>query len=235
MQKKWGSMERQLLERMIGAIVLLVALVLIVPAILDGGGEADVEQPVSDAGQRAAVDDAPSRRIEIRLDEPADTPPLPQPSPQTSPQPSAQPSQKAAVAKDKAPDQAASAPVVDDPPKPVQKPPAKSPASVKPSKPAPVAPKPTVAPKTKKVVAFKTGWIVQLGSFSNQSNAQGLADRAKKKGFDSYLTPLKRSGKTLYRVRVGPPQDSRDKAAKLADDLRRAGFTGQVAEQVAGR
>jgi cell division septation protein DedD len=56
-----------------------------------------------------------------------------------------------------------------------------------------------------------------------------------KKGFAAYLMPVERSGKTLYRVRVGPPQTSRDKAAKLSDDLRRAGYTGQVTEQVAGR
>ena len=82
--------------------------------------------------------------------------------------------------------------------------------------------------------ALAAGWVVQLGSFSSQANAQGLADRTRAKGFASYLMPIERSGKRLYRVRVGPPRKTRDEAAGLADDLRKAGFKGQVAEQKAG-
>ena len=229
-QKKWGSMERQLLERMIGAVVLLVALVLIVPAILDGSGDGDdaVSPSSVDSGRTSVVDDPPlMRRYERRLDQPPETPPLPQPT-VANDEPAAQPAEKTGV-KQSSP-----------PAKPSQQ--AVPPASPQPAKsnkvaraPAPAPAKPKPAPKPKSLAAEKSGWVVQLGSFSNRANAQGLADRVKSKGFAAYLMPIERSGKTLYRVRVGPPQTSRDKAAKLSDDLRRAGYTGQVTEQVAGR
>ena len=45
--------------------------------------------------------------------------------------------------------------------------------------------------------------------------------------------PVQRSGKTLYRVRVGPPSKTRGEASKLAERLAAAGFKGQVAEQKA--
>jgi DedD protein len=215
MQKKWGSMERQLLERMIGAVVLLVALVLIVPAILDGGdddGGGEASPSVADVGRKSIPEDARTRRVEIRPDQPAPSPLQPQPS--VANKPVMRPPEEARV---KAAPQ-----------------PAKPPQPVKSAKASPAPAKPAPTPKVKKFAAIKTGWVVQLGSFSSQANAQGLADRVQAKGFAAYLTPVKRSGKTLYRVRVGPSQPSRDKAVKLADDLRRAGYSGQVAEQVAG-
>ena len=66
MQKKWGSMERQLLERMIGAVVLLVALVLIVPAILDGGdddGGGEASPSVADVGRKSIPESCQCRTL----------------------------------------------------------------------------------------------------------------------------------------------------------------------------
>ncbi len=235
-QKKWGTMERQLLERMIGAIVLLVALVLIVPAILDGSvdvdGSAEVVSSAAPDGSNAVVDDAPLQSVEIRLDQPSQSPPQPSLALDQIPVRSVE---KAPVTKSTEPSSSAQPVKVVKPPPPVKPVTvAEAPAeAVSTPKPKP-KPKPEPKPELKPPVQIKTGWIVQLGSFSSRANAQGLADRAQAKGFAAYLTPLKRSGKTLYRVRVGPPQSTRDKAAKRADDLRRAGFTGQVAEQVAG-
>ncbi|MBT8444311.1 MAG: SPOR domain-containing protein, partial [Gammaproteobacteria bacterium] len=94
-------------------------------------------------------------------------------------------------------------------------------------------PAPEVKPASAPSALLAAGWVVQLGSFSSLANAQGLADKTRAKGFQSYLMPIERSGKTLYRVRVGPPKKSRDEAAKLANQLKQAGFTGQVAEQTA--
>ena len=166
----------------------------------------------------------PLRRYEIRPNRPAETPPLPQPSVADSRAILTEPAEKSPAAHETAAAgtarQATTAGEVGQGCD--QRPPSLRPPSLHP------------APKAKQPVTIKTGWIVQLGSFSNRSNAQGLADRVQKKGFAAYLTPVKRSGKTLYRVRVGPSQPTRDKAAKLADDLRRAGYSGQVTEQVAG-
>ncbi len=51
-------MDRTLLERMVGAVVLVLLLVLLAPALLDGGAEGDAERnrPVSaDSGKRTEV------------------------------------------------------------------------------------------------------------------------------------------------------------------------------------
>jgi DedD protein len=76
----------------------------------------------------------------------------------------------------------------------------------------------------------KTGWVVQLGSFSSKQNARQLADEVGGRGFPVFLMELDQSGKTLYRVRVGP-QDSRAQATELAARLQRAGYSGQVTQR----
>ena len=76
----------------------------------------------------------------------------------------------------------------------------------------------------------KTGWVVQLGSFSSQQNARQLADKVGGSGFPVFLMELDRSGKKLYRVRVGP-RDTRAQATELAGRLKKAGYSGQVTQQ----
>ena len=243
-------MERQLLERMIGAAVLLVALVVIVPAVLDGRPDAE-ETPSTDA--RVAdvpAAEAPMRQVTIRPDRPAETPPVAtvataatDPTEQVETTITKQPAElaqsataaKAVVAAESPPETAAktgttaaakSAPE----PAPKTEPVARAPA---PEQPPGRKPAPEVKTASAPPDLLASGWVVQLGSFSSRANAQGLADKTRAKGFQSYLMPIERSGKTLYRVRVGPPKKSRNEAAKLARQLKQAGFTGQVAEQTA--
>lgn len=222
-------MERQLLERMIGAGVLLVALVVIVPAILNGRPEVGGQTQSDPSGQDAKVSEAPLRQHTIRLDRQSDSPPVARQAVADTPAPAPT---VAAGQETKSPEpepQAASAPVEKTQPEPQPEPPAQT-QTPKPSQPKP-APEPK--PPAARPAVVDAGWIVQLGSFSNRANAQGLADKTSAQGFSSYLMPIERSGKTLYRVRVGPPRKTRDEAARLADDLRKAGFKGQVAEQKA--
>lgn len=214
-------MERQLLERMIGAAVLVVALVVIVPAILDGRSD-DARQVLPDApGPGPAAPSTPMRQHTIRLDRPADSPPVARRAPAAAP--SAPPADALQAEPPRNP-----APTADSRPESGSGP---APAST----PAPIVSPSSEVTETPATAATQSGWIVQLGSFSNRANAQGLADQAQAKGFDAYLMPVQRSGKTLYRVRVGPPRKTRDAAASLANDLRRAGISGQVAEQLAER
>jgi len=49
-----------------------------------------------------------------------------------------------------------------------------------------------------------SAWVVQLGSFSSEKNAQELNQKLKKAGFRSFVEPLKQNNTTSYRVRVGP-------------------------------
>ena len=161
------------------------------------------------------------RRLTIRPDDETPAPPVslaaaapeepaatPEPAPEeaSAPTPAAPPQPKPAV-------KVAAA----TRPAPAPKPAAKKPP---PSKPTP--------PKR------EAGWVVQLGSFASKPNAEGLASKVKAAGYPSYLVPLDRDGKTLYRVRVGPPDDQRSKAEQLAGRLARAGYRGQVTRQEAG-
>ncbi len=70
-------------------------------------------------------------------------------------------------------------------------------------------------------------WAVQLGSFSNDENAEGLAADLRGQGFAAFLSRVQSGGRTLHRVRVGP-QGSRDEAEKVAAALAKAGHKGQV-------
>lgn len=48
-----------------------------------------------------------------------------------------------------------------------------------------------------------SGWAVQLGSFSSQATAERLAAEFRGDGYDALVMPVKSSGTTLYRVRIG--------------------------------
>ncbi len=46
--------------------------------------------------------------------------------------------------------------------------------------------------------------MVQLGSFSRQSNAEQLNEKLQEAGHKSFVEPVRQSGQQVYRVRVGP-------------------------------
>ena len=49
------------------------------------------------------------------------------------------------------------------------------------------------------------GWVVQVGSFSQQHNAQQLANRLRAAGYDSYIRKLNsRQGRLINQVFIGP-------------------------------
>ncbi len=70
-------------------------------------------------------------------------------------------------------------------------------------------------------------WAVQLGSFSNQKNADRLAASLRKQGFAAFLSQLSTTSGNLHRVRIGPQKD-RQSAEAMAERLRKAGHIGQV-------
>lgn len=49
-----------------------------------------------------------------------------------------------------------------------------------------------------------TAWVVQLGSFTNEANANALNKKLRKAGFTAFVEPLKQRTRMIYRVRVGP-------------------------------
>ena len=59
-----------------------------------------------------------------------------------------------------------------------------------------------------------TGWVVQVGSFSKQANAEQLRDKLRKLGMASFVVTGVSDSQTVYRVRVGP-EVNREDAEKL--------------------
>jgi len=208
-------MDRQLLERMIGAGVLLVALVLIAPAILDGRWDGDI----------ATYSNGRSVGREVPADIPESSPHAPEMRTHT-------------IVLDREPDRPPVAQPVTEPSAVIE--PQKE--SAGPDTPR-VSGKPATAPdladqaKAGQGLADHastdlpaSGWSVQLGSFAQRPNAERLASEVKSRGFRVYLEPLKQSGRTYYRVRVGP-RNTRGQASELASGLAKAGYTGQVIQQ----
>lgn len=193
-------MDRALKERIIGIVVLVVFAVIIVPVFLDG--------PADDA---AIV---------------TETLVLPGQNPETRKQ------QTIVLDRDRSepvPAAVASQPPVDKPAD--KKPPEQTVASntetrVPEQKPAAPVEKRAAAPPA--ADTSETGmWAVQLGSFSNQANAERLAADLRKEGYAAFLSQLQTSGGLLQRVRVGPQKD-RDSAEAVAAKLKAEGHASQV-------
>jgi DedD protein len=71
------------------------------------------------------------------------------------------------------------------------------------------------------------GWMVQLGVFSIQANAERLAQELKNQGFHALVSENSGGGRPLWRVRSGPVAE-RAAAEQLNARLRAAGHAGSV-------
>ena len=70
-------------------------------------------------------------------------------------------------------------------------------------------------------------FLVQVGAFSDQANAQDLAARLKKDGFSCYVIKEKESGKVFSKVRIGKFQKRADAESKL-EALIRKGYPARI-------
>jgi DedD protein len=85
----------------------------------------------------------------------------------------------------------------------------------KPTSQAKVSNKHTTKPSIK-------AWALQLGSFSQQTNALVLQDQLRAKGYRAFVVKSKKSSNTRYEVRIGPDLD-RSKIEKIAKKLKNSG------------
>ena len=196
-------MDRALKERIIGAAVLVVIVVLVVPVFLDGPPESGeiVSERVPLPGQ-AVEGETRTVVLERDRDEPVPTATV---EPETR-QP--EPVQASAAA------QPESKPDPDPVPEPKQEP-----------KPEPA--KPATQQATPAAESTTGMWAVQLGSFGNEENAERLAADLRKQGFAAFLSQLSTGSGQLHRVRIGPQKD-RESAEAMAERLAEAGHKGQV-------
>jgi DedD protein len=200
-------MEVRVRERLVGALVLVVVVVLFVPAILTGRGSTPADPPAQ-PGQRVeempAGHAAPVPEEQILVPEPvAEAPAEKATGKVASPvAPTAEPSEaRRPVPESKAPEPAR------------RSTPAPTPAT---SAPAPVASAPAPA------------WAVQLGAFSNRAKAEQLVAELRRRRYAAFILEYRASGQVLYRVRVGPEQD-RARAEEIAARLGKDGFQPVVA------
>lgn len=186
-------MDRALKERIIGAAVLVVFAILVVPIFLDGPStDAEIiSESVSLPGQNEQS--RKSQTIVLERDRA-------KPVPKATSNATADSKPATAASKNK---------------------------QVAENKPAPQ--KSQVKPAGNKVQSVSsTGmWAVQLGSFSNQANAERLAADLRKEGYAAFLSKLQTGSGALHRVRIGP-QNNRDNAEAVAVGLKTAGHKGQV-------
>jgi hypothetical protein len=62
------------------------------------------------------------------------------------------------------------------------------------------------------------GWLIQMGSFHVEKNAEDFVSRFKKKGYSPFVVPAKNS--RWFKVRVGP-YPSKEEARQVAGDLKK--------------
>lgn len=202
-------MERALKERIIGATVLVVFVVLVVPIFLDGpptDGEVVTERVLL-PGQS----EQETQTVVLERD-------------RTEPVPAASTADNAAGDTAEPPQATPLAEAQSEPPEPVviRRP---EPSTIPPkSEPEP----PAAAQAAKPEPTSSTGmWAVQLGSFSNKDNAERLAADLRKQGYAAFLSRLETDNGTLHRVRIGPQKD-RAAAEAIAARLAKADHDGQV-------
>lgn len=198
-------------QRLVGGLVVLALAVLLLPLWLDNGGlKTPTVQPVPKAPtiaqpEQITIPAPPPAQQQILENPPASSVPDVEPKPtDTNTSGETQPANVPAPS--------------------VQNEPVKKPTPVAPAPAAPVTKTP--APNTEKTEAPKPApvssnqlWIIQLGSFSDELNAKGLARSVSEAGFKVEITPLFAKKGTVWRVRVGP-YASRDMAVKATTQLR---------------
>lgn len=215
-------MDRVLLKRLLGAGVVVALAVIVLPFLLQGEGyEASLR---TDLPARPAplqpLDTAipePSEEVRQQLQPPH---PLPVPAKPREVQPPEPKTEPAAV------------PRLEPKPKPESNTVSKvetRPQSKQESSPAEARPTAAVASLSKPPVAGQ--WMIQLGSFSSEKNAQTLRGQVQRAGVACQLERLDIEGRTVWRVRAGPfnTQVEADAALKrLQGGLKLGGMVMQV-------
>ena len=210
-------MDRRVKERLVGASILAVLIVLVVPELLSG------PVPVPATSRLPASTPEPVRNVTVDLA----TSKAPEPSPLDAPAaPSAANSgavASSAAASDVPPTAAAPSSGASSLPAP----PASAPAASAASTSVEIAPSLPTSSTTAKTTAGHT-WAVQLGSFVSRDNADKLARQLRAQGFGVYVLPGGSGPLLRYRVRIGPMPD-RSAAAQTVAKLK---SLGQVASLV---
>jgi len=203
--------DSKLKQRLIGALVLIILVVIFVPMLLDEPRESSLK-----ATNIPAQPEEFSSKI-TPLDEPL---PIPQVPPNNSSAvvvertpAGASPANPASTPSTQTPGTGALA-APDQPPEP------EDPA-------ADIAKDMTKGANDRLTVS---AWVVQLGSFSKEENALKLRDQLRAKGYTTFVESIDAKGVKVFRVRIGPELDRARAEAireKLENELKIKGIVGR--------
>ena len=193
-------MERALKERIIGAAILVLFVVLVVPIFLDG--PPNDNEVVSERVLLPGQDAQSTQTVVLERNRTEPVPPASDSGGTVTKESESKPAQ----------------------PK-TKETPAPPAAKKQPDKAPPVAA--TAEPKAAPAASPTGMWAVQLGSFSNKENAEKLAADLRKQGYAAFLSQLGTGSGQLHRVRIGPQKD-RESAEAMAGRLLKVGHKGQV-------
>jgi DedD protein len=241
MKKGWSSyMDRRLKERLVGATILVVLIVLIVPELLSGPKRSANSSPAAAAPAQAVrnvtVDLATNKATadEEAAAASAASSPAEAPSAATAP-----PAPEGSTA----PEHAASS---DDPARADGVPHARTAApptvtTLKAQQPtAPPLENEVPSPKSATIVSksgapretmpaagSRHGWSVQIGSFASHANAEKLVHQLKAHDPSAYVSSSGKGASLRYRVRIGPLAD-RGAAERTQSKLKKAGLSASL-------
>lgn len=190
-------------HRIVGAIVIVVFAVIVLPLILRGREPPPAPRSASEtAAARGVISET---RVVVTPVAPEET--------KAKPGPEAAPPTEVKTA------------VVESAPKPEPKPvvPAEKPVAEKKSSTAP-APQKTAKAAVKEKVA--SGWMVQVGTFSNTENAARLRDKLANHGHTVHAETVTLHGKRVMRLRVGPYRDKTEAMKAIAQIHKLTGVQG---------
>ncbi len=221
-------MDRRVKERLVGASILVVLIVLIVPELLSGPAPPAAARPAA-AGRPAATAPEAVRNVTVDLatsKAPAGEPPDAGGSSSSEP-PAAQAAAASAAAASVAAsgDEGNATPAASESPTSQPAailPPATLPASERAAPSARVERAPQAPTNTSARAVAGGTWAVQLGSFASRANADKLMRQLKAQGFPVYVVSGGSGSSLRYRVRVGPMAD-RGAAVQTAAKLKALG------------
>ncbi|MBN1379646.1 MAG: SPOR domain-containing protein [Gammaproteobacteria bacterium] len=194
-------MNSVLKQRLIGAFVLVALGVIFVPMLLERGSE----------DSRLSVRMEIPKKPDISSQDSLNNPPKIKPIEPLQPIEQAIAAAKQEKSESKPAVKPAIAEVKPDPP-------------VSQSKPA-AASTEKASPTTTKA---SDKWIVQVGSFSREENAQVLRDKLKSSGFAAYQESAKSDVGPVYRVRIGPLKNRAEAEKLVSKLLKQGGYRAMV-------
>jgi cell division septation protein DedD len=229
------AMDRSLKARLIGASLLVLVVVLVVPELLSGRKAATTETP---GAADTTLNNGPTRTYTIELGEAGSAAAadanLPRPyMPESSPLAAERPARAQASPSDRDDTAAARPPVASTAAREVAAPRGTKPATagsergsgrtdtVAGTASAPAEAEPPTA--SGNAGPSRGTWSVQVGAFGSAASARKLVEQLEADGFAAYVSAVARNGKSLHRVRVGP-ESARAAADALAGRLKARGL-----------